>query len=278
MFIFEWNSESLLCLFDSMSSTAKHIVDYIPFGILLLLSYLPWKDPFVGWMALAFLWPLLLGAIVWAAIVLSLSIERGGKHLKGILIALGFVVLSFSLIFLVRIPSYNCDPYKMARHYEKVKREMDELVFFTRKSLNEGDNMVIDSEGDICKVEAGNGPERDNRGEWYEKKDSPLLPAISKDNAKTIRTLLKKTGCFHLETHFPDYCRLRYKDVGLGAYFYRIYLSPMTEEQMQNAINQNELIPYSDRVVFEFGGGAVGPQAFNSDYKKVFLKKLEEGL
>ena len=166
----------------------------------------------------------------------------------------------------------------MARHYEKVKGEMDELVFFTRKSLNEGDNMVIDSEGDICKVETGNGPERGDRGEWYEQKDSPLPTSISKDNAKTIRTLLKKTGCFHLETHFPDYCLLRYKDVGLGAYFYRIYLSPMTEEQMQNAINQNELIPYSDRVVFEFGGGAVGPQAFNSDYKKVFLKKLEEGL
>ena len=52
----------------------------------------------------------------------------------------------------------------------------------------------------------------------------------------------------------------------------------MTEEQMQNAINQNELIPYSDRVVFEFGGGAVGPQSFGEEYKKVFLKKLEDGL
>lgn len=261
-----------------MSSSANRSVDYIPFGALLLLSYFPWRDPFTGFMMLAFLWPLLIGAVVWAIIVLLQSIKRGGKHLRGILIASGLVLLSISLLFFIRIQSYNCDPYKMARHYENVRGQMDELVYFTRQSLNDGFNMVIDSEGDICKVEAGNGPERDDRGEWYEKKDSPLPTSISKDNAKTIRTLLKKTGCFRLETHFPDYCLLRYKDVGLGAYFYRIYLSPMTEEQMQNAINQNELIPYSDRVVFEFGGGAVGPQAFNSDYKKVFLKKLEEGL
>ncbi|MBR4437506.1 MAG: hypothetical protein IKS79_00180 [Bacteroidales bacterium] len=249
-------------LFNRKASMARRIIDYIPFVVLLLLSYLPWKEPFIGFALYSIYWPLLVGIIIWAIIVLLISITKGGKHLKGILVALGLVVISYGLIYLVRIPSYNCDPDKMARHYEKVKGRMDELVYFTRQSLNDSVNVDINSKGDVCKVENGNGT------------DSSLSPSISTDNAKTIRNLLKKTGCFYLETHFPDYCRLRYKDVGFGAYFYRIYLSPMTEEQKQNVISNDQLIPYSDRVVFEFGGGAVGPQSFDHEYKEYFLKKF----
>ena len=31
--------------------------------------------------------------------------------------------------------------------------------------------------------------------------------------------------------------------------------------------------PYTDRVIFEYGGGAVGPQTFGGEIKENFMKK-----
>ena len=107
-----------------MSSSANRSVDYIPFGALLLLSYFPWRDPFTGFMMLAFLWPLLIGAVVWAIIVLLQSIKRGGKHLRGILIASGLVLLSTSLLFFIRIDGDSLCPVSWLREPAALPRRV----------------------------------------------------------------------------------------------------------------------------------------------------------
>lgn len=60
--------------------------------------------------------------------------------------------------------------------------------------------------------------------------------------------------------------------VGMGMYSYRIYNRPMNAEEI-NDYNEDEMfIPYTDRVLFEYGGGVFGPQIFG-DEREEFMKK-----
>ena len=47
----------------------------------------------------------------------------------------------------------------------------------------------------------------------------------------------------------------------------------MNEEQRQEALSDLQFIPYNDRVVFMFGGGAAGPQVFPKEVKEAFMQK-----
>ena len=89
----------------------------------------------------------------------------------------------------------------------------------------------------------------------------------------SIKNQLKTINCISIDTHFPEYCEIGYKRVGLNGYYYRFYLIPMREEQIQSALSDPHLIPYNDRVLFVYLGGALdGPDTFSPKVKKRFLK------
>ena len=56
-------------------------------------------------------------------------------------------------------------------------------------------------------------------------------------------------------------------------YSYRIYSRPMNAEEKKEYDEDPMFIPYTDRVVFEYGGGAVDPQTFGEEIKEEFIKK-----
>jgi hypothetical protein len=47
----------------------------------------------------------------------------------------------------------------------------------------------------------------------------------------------------------------------------------MNPEEKKGYDEDPMFIPYTDRVVFEYGGGAAGPQSFGEDIKEEFMKK-----
>ena len=47
----------------------------------------------------------------------------------------------------------------------------------------------------------------------------------------------------------------------------------MNPEEEKEYDEDPMFIPYTDRVVFEYGGGAAGPQSFGEDIKEEFMKK-----
>ena len=47
----------------------------------------------------------------------------------------------------------------------------------------------------------------------------------------------------------------------------------MNPEEKKEYDEDPMFIPYTDRVVFEYGGGAAGPQSFGEDIKEEFMKK-----
>ena len=56
-------------------------------------------------------------------------------------------------------------------------------------------------------------------------------------------------------------------------YSYRIYNRPLNVEEKKEYLEDPMFIPYTDRVVFEYGGGAIGPQTFGEEIKEEFMKK-----
>ena len=47
----------------------------------------------------------------------------------------------------------------------------------------------------------------------------------------------------------------------------------MNTEEKNEYDEDPMFIPYTDRVVFEYGGGAIGPQTFGEEIKENFMKK-----
>ena len=90
-----------------------------------------------------------------------------------------------------------------------------------------------------------------------------------------IRLRLKDLECISIEAHttHEDYATIGFRRVGFGMYSFVIYNRPMTPEEKKHYTDDPSFIPYKDNVVFEYGGGAIGPQAFSSDYKEDFMKR-----
>ena len=98
---------------------------------------------------------------------------------------------------------------------------------------------------------------------------------LNDEELKNIRRKLKKLGCISVETAttHSDFVDIGFRRVDMGMYSYRIYSRPMNAEEKKEYDEDPMFIPYTDRVVFEYGGGAVGPQTFGEEIKEEFMKK-----
>lgn len=239
---------------------------FLPQVVMALLLAAFMVDPWTSYWGLAMVWPLIPVLIVTSIIVLVKGIKKGGTHKKLVLGSFGIILLGVALLFLVRMPAYGCDPDKMAKHYEKTKDALEELAYFTKSTLNEGDDIMMDlqygTEVRLFQNSAGDDQEL----------EAPSGRELVKEDFEPIKKRLKDVKCVSIYSHFPDYCDIGYKVVGFARYSYRLYLNPMTEEQRQDALTNAQIIPYNDKVSFLFEGGAAGAQSFSQEYKEEYLK------
>ena len=248
---------------------------YIPLSVLAIFLLLLYLQPYVGmWLLLLLRW-FVVAMVIWAivAIVRSLAVI-GGPHKTAISIYTGVIVIAILGFLLLVVPVNKCDPDKMARHYEKQGMGIEELVTFTQVALDEGQTMLLEFEhGKVASFHTS------KNGGWNvsDSLKTVLMSEVGldKEEFQSIKKRLKDIGCIRIETHFPEYCNIGYKRVGMGMYLYRVYLSPMNDEQRQEALSDYHLIPYNDHVAFMFGGGAAGPDTFSKEVKDKFLKKQE---
>jgi len=245
---------------------------FVPQAVMVLILAAFMVDPWISYWGLAMVWPVIPVLLIASVIVLVKGIKAGGTHKKLILGSFGIILLGVALLFLVRMPAYGCDPDKMAKHYEKTKGAMDELIYLTKSTLDEGDdismNIQYGTEVQLFQNSGNSSPEESELLDTPDDSGSKL----NKEDFEPIKKKLKDIGCISIYSHFPDFCDIAYKSVGFAVYSYRVYLSPMTEEQMQAALTDARYIPYNDRVLFVFGGGAAGPQGFSKEYKEEYLK------
>ena len=255
--------------------TDRYWWHYIPLSVLAIFLLILYLEPYGGiWLLMSMRW-LVVAMVIWSIVAILRSlVVIGGSHKTAISIYTGVIVVAILGFLLLTVPAKKCNPDKMARHYEKQGAGIEELVAFTQAALNEGQTMLLEFEhGKVTSFHTA------KNGGWNvsDSLKTVLMSEVGLDEEElqSIKKKLKDIGCIRIETHFPEYCNIGYKRVGMGMYLYRVYLSPMNDEQRQEALSDYHLIPYNDHVAFMFRGGAAGPDTFSKDVKEEFLKKQE---
>ena len=87
-----------------------------------------------------------------------------------------------------------------------------------------------------------------------------------------IEDRLDELGCIGISTKKDRAsCVIYFRRVVMGMYSYILFDEPMDEKEKEYYMGDLAYIPYSETVVFEYGGGAIGPQVFPSEQRDSFL-------
>lgn len=249
----------------------QYLWHFIPLVIIAIALLILYVEPWMGLWLLFMVWWLLLPMPIIAIIALIHSFKIGGTHKKAVVVFSGIIVLAFILFFVVRIPMYRCSPDSMADHYNKKGPEIEELVTFAQSALDEGQTMCLVFErGKVSMFHTT------SKYHWRDADSLRSLMAevgLDEDEFQFIKKELKRVQCISIDTRSPDYCDVGYKRVAMGMFSYRIFYLPMNDEQREMALSNLHFIPYNERVVLMFGGGAVGPQVFPEEVKEAFMKE-----
>ena len=101
---------------------------------------------------------------------------------------------------------------------------------------------------------------------WNLKPNSKELDEILKtlnwtsQTLMEIKKLLKEANCISIEN--GKVTTIGFARSGMGLYSYKIFETELTPKQKAEYNNGCEYIYYKDKIVLEYGGGAVGPQCF----------------
>lgn len=90
-----------------------------------------------------------------------------------------------------------------------------------------------------------------------------LLTALNwtKETLKTLKEKLDAANCISVKSGEP--CNIGFQRSGMGEYFYNIFDNPIPDS-LKNIYNDScKYILYTEKIVLEYGGGAIGPQCFS---------------
>ena len=125
----------------------RNLWKFLPMLCVTFLILCFWLHPFWGLLALfGFCW-LFIPAIIVSIYFTIASCRLRDRWQKGLFAWGMFNVLFFGLVF-VFVPFYQrCDAFLMAEHYEKNKKEMEELVEYADRALNDSTYVDLEFEG-----------------------------------------------------------------------------------------------------------------------------------
>lgn len=265
-------------------SNMKRYLGIIPLFFVFLAILTLWIWPDMGFWALIAVSPLLIIMVICALVAIIRTLARGefknefsGK-LKLALAAVNLVlIISFPLI---RVPMYRCDEHKMETKYEAIRNDLGNLSSYLSNHLKDGRNILLEFNGrDVEMFFVADSSDHYHRVGYYDDNlnaqriDSLCrLAGLDSQAFEHIRKTLKDIGCISIETHFPDYCDFGYKRAGFGMYSFRLLTDNDPKGTMQKFIEDVECIPYDDKCLFLFQGGAVGPLGWNNETKVAYME------
>ena len=205
---------------------------------------------------------------------------RSGWHKAMFGCGLGTILLLVAYL-LFRAPETRCNPDIMAEHYEKHKAEMEEFCNYMQSVLADSTSVKIEFKWNRLEMfQVADEDASTYSGYWdeeaREKRDSLMaVVGLTMDEYNGIRERLKSMGCIGVEASriTPDCIALWFRRVGMGMYDYVLYSRSLSDEEKEKVLEDYSIIPYNDHVLFRYGSGAIGSDAFPSDTKEKFLKK-----
>ena len=203
------------------------------------------------------------------------------KNLQG-KIKLSLAILDIVLILsfiLIRIPMVNCDVYKMAKKYEEIKYELESFTSYLDNHLERGILLEFNQIGveKIVVKDAGVYYKEDLNAERID--SLCQLAGIDKKVFKYIKKELKNIDCISVNTLFSDACEIGYKRFLFGKYSFVLLTDDIRGETMKILSNDILYIPYDDKCLFKYEGGAFDSQLGWSEGEKAeALEKFKTNL
>ena len=247
--------------------------------IVTILIVLFWIDDFVAFMITFFLLFLSIPAIIAAVYFTIKSYRLSNRWQKGLFVWGIFNLLFFLAYLLFRLPTQRCSVPLMAEHYEKNAKEMEELIEYIDKSLDDSTSVHLEFEfgkASIFHVASKGDPFMSCHWDDAEvKKDSLMrVVGLTRDEYDNIHSRLSSIDCIGFEmtkSHLKNETIIHFRRVGLGMYSFILYNRPMNQDEKDNYMNDGQYIPYNEKVIFMYDGGAIGRQVFPNDEKEGFL-------
>lgn len=194
------------------------------------------------------------------------------KIIKWILIILGMGILIYGgvRIYLIAtlfdsIPSYH-SYQELVDNYKQKTRDITDLKWYINSIVPPDKYVYIEFDDDqklgIFHVQS-NGVFENN---WdivigTGKADS-LLQQLNwtEETLKTLKGKLDNAHCISIASGAR--CNIGFQRSGMGKYSYDLFNKPIADSLKTSYNDSCLFILYNDTVVFEYGGGAIGPQCF----------------
>ena len=194
------------------------------------------------------------------------------KTLKWILIILGVGLLTYIgyWIFALAVFSGVFDKFYSTQdlidNYNKKTTEIVEVKNYVNKIVPPNKSVDIEFDGNrkffIFHVVDNNNYDSNWDLKLSSSKTDTLLQKLSwtKENLKLLKEKLDNANCISVESGEP--CKIGFVRSGMGKYFYNLFDKPIADSLKSNYNDSCTYILYNDKVVLEYGGGAIGPQCF----------------
>jgi hypothetical protein len=197
------------------------------------------------------------------------------KVIKSIALVLGAgLVLYFGYWFFViavftGLFESHYDKQDLIKNYQTKRNEIEETKAYFVPKVPVNTDVEIEFEGDnelaiFHVVQNGKFQSNWNLKTGSGKVDS-LLTAIGWDQKtlKTLKNKLDKANCISIASGEP--VTVGFQRSAMGMYFYKLFDTPLSDS-LKSIYNDGCTYSfYQDKVVLEYGGGAVGSQCFE-DY------------
>lgn len=260
----------------------KTLFKLIPSLLITILIAIFWINDFMGFLIVVMFFWIVIPVFILALYFIIKALPLSNTSQK---IIVGWGI--FNLLFFISFFIYNaivqsCSVDTMAKHYEKNGKEMDELVQYVDKALDDSATIVLEFEhGKASIFHVATKSETKLSQHWNKKaeskKDSLMnVVGLTHSEFEHIRAGLKKIGCIgiSMSASQPEICvDLFFRRVGMGMYSYKLHYMPLTQDEKDLYMEEVEYIPYSEKVIFQYGGGAFGSQSFPNVEKEAFLSK-----
>lgn len=261
--------------------TVLRILKLLPFPIVTAIIVFFWIDEFRAFWGVVVYWWLTLLAIILSIVFFFMGLRWRNVWQCIAVIWGGVNVVLLAAYIIFQVPNQRCDPDIMAKHYEKHHTQMEELHRYLGEAISDSCAVTIEFYGKKLDKFHVSGPQDVNPSlHWYEEaialKDSLMaVVGMTEEEYKGIRRQLREMGCKGIEYSqtTPERVVFIFRYEGFGGYYYIIYNRPLTDEERATAIDDMTLIPYNDRCVFRFSGGAIGPQEFRKETKDDYLRR-----
>ncbi|WP_146185121.1 hypothetical protein [Flavobacterium pallidum] len=161
----------------------------------------------------------------------------------------------------------------LKENFEENKVEIYELKSYFNKIVPKGRFVEIEFKDDNTLAKFGisiTGTEGNSYKEVFSEWDleayTPRMDSIIKplgwtrETLKTIKNKLDNANCIKIESGEP--AKIGFQRSGMGLYSFNVFDRPISRE-LKAAYNDScTYILANDKLILEYGGGAVGPQCF----------------